>query len=88
MSVAKAIARAWTDAGYKARLLSEPHKALAECGVEVHGSTSVKVVEDTSKVLHLVLPPSPHGAGAMSLDQLEEIAAGTDPVTVNPMVTD
>ena len=57
----KAIARAWTDADYKARLLSDPRGALAEVGLELPSDVSVTVSESTAKNPHLVIPPMPEG---------------------------
>ncbi len=74
--IAKAIARAWTDADYKARLKSEPHAALAEVGIEVPKTTDIKVVEDTADTRNIVLPATPDDMSDMSLDELEKIAAG------------
>ena len=68
----RAIARAWTDADYKARLINDPHAALAETGVEVPAGITVKVVENTSDTQHLA-PPE---AGEVSVDELEKIAGG------------
>ena len=59
MTIAKAIAHAWNDAAYKATQLSDPRAALAEAGVEVPAGATVKVVENTKDMLHLVLPPPP-----------------------------
>ena len=76
MTMAKAIARAWTDADYKAKLLSDPHAALAEVGVEVPAGNTVKVMENTADTHHLVLPASPPAAGELSSEELEKIAGG------------
>ena len=76
MTITKAIARAWTDADYKARLLSEPHAALAEVGVEVPAGTVVKVMENTADTHHLVLPVEPAEAGELSIEELEKLAGG------------
>ncbi len=77
MSVSKAIARAWTDADYKAKLLSDPHVALAEHGIEVPAGTTVKVVENTADTQHVVLPVAPPAeAGKVSMDELEKVAGG------------
>jgi len=78
MTIAKAIARAWADSDYKAKLLSDPHAALSEVGVEVPTGTTTQVVENTTDTLHLVLPMAPVGAGEFSLDELEKVVgAGT-----------
>ena len=76
MTVAKAIARAWTDAAYKTKLVSDPHAALAETGVKVPTGMTVKVVENTANTQHLVLPVAPGKAKEMSIDELEKVAGG------------
>jgi len=78
MTIAKAIARAWTDANYKAKLLSDPSAALAEAGVDVAAGTTVQVIEDTADTQHLVLPVAPSKAGELSMSDLEGIAGGVD----------
>ncbi len=76
MSIEKAIARAWTDADFKKKLLSDPHAVLAEHGVEIPEGANVKVVEDTAETQHLVLPVIPDAFGQLPLDELEEVAGG------------
>ena len=68
--------RACTDAAYKAKLLSDPHAALAAVGVEAPAGTTVKVMEDTADTQHLVLPASPAAAGELSSEELEKVAGG------------
>ena len=70
----KAIARAWSDADFKAKLLSDPRAALAEAGVEVPAGVTVKVVESTKDTQHVVLPVAPGNAGELSIDELERVA--------------
>ena len=74
MTIHKAIARAWTDADYKARLLSDPHAALAEHGIKVRDGIKVKAVEDTRDTKHLVLPVAPENASELSKEELEKAA--------------
>ena len=76
MNVSLAIARAWADGDYKARLVSDPHAALAEAGVEVPAGLTVKVVENTAETQHLVLPLAPGNAGEVSIKELEKVAGG------------
>ena len=71
---AKVVARAWGDEAFKAKLMSDPHAALAEHGVEVRAGVTVKVVENTEDRLHLVLPPAPEGE--LSEQDLEKVAGG------------
>ncbi len=53
---ARVVARAWADAGYKARLLSDPEAALAELGYNLPETTpKLEVVENTEEIHHLVV---------------------------------
>jgi len=79
MTIARAIARTWTDADYKAKMMNDPRAALAEAGVEVPAGMTVKVLEDTVEIEHLVLPVAPDSAGEVSFDDLQKIAAGGGP---------
>jgi anti-anti-sigma factor len=51
-----AIVRACTDAAYRARLLADPRKALAEEGIEVPPEIEVRVHENTDNKIVAVLP--------------------------------
>ena len=68
------VARAWQDEAFKGRLLAEPREALAEMGVEVPAGHEVRVVEDTERVTHLVIPPS--SGEELSEEQLDQVAGG------------
>lgn len=76
MTIAKAIARAWSDPDYRGKLTSDPRAALAEVGVEIPAGTNLKVVEDTADTKHVVLPVSPADAGEASMNDLEKVAGG------------
>ena len=53
---ARVVARAWTDAGFKARLLSDAHAALSELGLSLPAETpQLAVVENTESAHHLVV---------------------------------
>ncbi len=54
--VKQAIVRACTDAAYRARLLADPRKALAEEGIEVPLEIEVRVHENTDNKILAVLP--------------------------------
>src|SRR5574341_1074877 len=54
--VKQAIVRACTDAAYRARLLADPRKALAEEGIEVPADIEVRVHENTDNKIVAVLP--------------------------------
>jgi hypothetical protein len=55
------VAQVWSDEDFKQRLLSDPRAVLAEHGIDVPEDVEVRVVEDTPRVRHLILPPSPAG---------------------------
>ncbi|MSQ06894.1 MAG: nitrile hydratase subunit alpha [Dehalococcoidia bacterium] len=53
---ARVVARAWSDAGFKARLLADPMTALKELGFSLPDTTPrLAVVENTHRVHHLVV---------------------------------
>jgi hypothetical protein len=72
------VARAWSDAAYKQRLLSDPKAVLAEAGLPAPETLQVQVHEATPNVLHLVLPRPPQGrpTGKLSEAELDEVAGG------------
>ncbi len=78
MTMSKAIARAWAEDAYKAKLLNDPHAALAEAGIEIPAGTTIKVIENTADTQHIILPVAPADAGALSIEELEKIAGGVD----------
>jgi hypothetical protein len=57
--IGRVIARAWTDEGFKDRLIADPITSLRAEGIEVPEGVHVSVVENTPSRVHLVLPPKP-----------------------------
>jgi hypothetical protein len=55
----KVVARAWSDAAYKAELLSDPVSALAKMGLSAPAGVALEVHENTASKMHLVLPVAP-----------------------------
>lgn len=53
----KTIAKAWEDDAFKKRLLEDATTVFKEEGLSVPEGVEVKVVEDTEKVYHVILPP-------------------------------
>ena len=53
------VAQAWSDEDLKQRLIDDPANVLQEYGIDVPDDVELRVVEDTDRVKHLVLPPSP-----------------------------
>lgn len=54
------IQKAWEDADFKQRLLTDPKAALQEVmGINLPDSITLKTVEEGSNEFYLVIPPSP-----------------------------
>ena len=69
------VAQAWADPAFKQRLLADPVAVLKENGLLVPSGVTLKVVENTDKVIHLVLPPRPSPA-ELSEEELRRVAGG------------
>jgi hypothetical protein len=50
------IAKCWADESFKQRLLAEPAATLAAEGIAVPEGVTIRVLEDTAQVQHLVIP--------------------------------
>jgi hypothetical protein len=50
------ILRAWQDADYRTRLLTDPKAVLINEGFQIHTAATVKVLENNLEHLHLVIP--------------------------------
>ena len=68
------IAKCWSDESFKKKLLANPAATLKAEGVTVTAGVSVKAVENTDKVLHLLIPATP---ADLSDDDLHKVAGGT-----------
>lgn len=69
------IAKCWADPEFKARLLADPRATLAAEGFNVPDSIEVLVMENTPRVVHMVLPPAP-AEGELEDEALEAVAGG------------
>src|ERR1700745_3484707 len=67
------IAKCWADESFKRKLLTNTEAILSAEGVELPAGLSVKVLENTDKVFHLVIPPKPT---ELSDEDLDKVAAG------------
>ncbi|MEO9631113.1 MAG: nitrile hydratase subunit alpha [Sulfitobacter sp.] len=65
---------------YRARVVREPRKVLAEFGVELPEGTAVRVWDSTAEVRYLVIPQRPAGSEGM------DVAALADLVTRDSMI--
>jgi hypothetical protein len=71
------IAKAWTDADFKQRLLTDPKATLeGELKTKLPAGLKVEVVEESSQRLYLLLPVKPPGAEAHSPEELRALAGG------------
>ncbi len=68
-------AKAWSDPAFKKRLLTEPAAIAQEYGMPLPPGMELRIVEDTAKVRHFVLPPKPNGE-ELSDEQLDQVAGG------------
>ncbi|HUM59488.1 MAG TPA: NHLP leader peptide family RiPP precursor [Bacillota bacterium] len=64
------IEKAREDADFKRTLLEKPHEAIARFGVQVPEEVEIKVVEESAKVLYLVLPENPDELTDKQLDKV------------------
>jgi hypothetical protein len=65
------VVKAWTDESFKQRLLDDPRTVLIEHGVPLPEGTEVRVVENTERLRHSLLPAMPEGLSVEDLEQLE-----------------
>ena len=52
---AKLVARAWTDAAFKARFIADPKAACAEMGIDATAINEFVVLENSEKIRHMVV---------------------------------
>lgn len=67
------VRKAQADKDFKKSLVENPKAALSQLGVKLPTDVEVKVVEESSKVLYLVLPANPE---ELTEEQLELVAGG------------
>ena len=67
------IAKCWSDESFKQKLLADPVATLKAEGVALPDGLSVKALENTDKVFHLVIPAQPTD---LSDDDLDKVAGG------------
>jgi hypothetical protein len=71
---AEATRKAWSDPAFREKLLADPRASLSAEGVQVPADVTIKVLENTGDVIHLVLPARP--SDALSEEALAAISAG------------
>ena len=70
-------ARAVTDAGFRARVLADPHAAAREAGIDLPAGARVRFAEKPAGLDHIVvLPDLVESDHALSEAELEAVAGG------------
>lgn len=72
--ISQLIAKCWSDENFKQKLLADPAATLKAEGVELPADLTVKAVENTNKVFHLVIPAKPTD---LSDEDLDMVAGGS-----------
>jgi hypothetical protein len=62
------IAKCWADEGFKRKLLADPAGTLKAEGVQLPAGRTFKALENTDKVVHLVIPAKPTELSDEDLD--------------------
>ncbi len=75
--IGQLIAKCWADEDFKQKLLADTMAMLKAEGVELPADLTVKVVENTESVFHLVIPAKPTD---LSDDDLDKVAGGVRPI--------
>jgi len=63
MQYQQVVAKAWGNDMYRSKLLRDPTGTLKAEGIDIPAGVEVKVVEDSAKLMHFVLPVKPAGEG-------------------------
>ena len=67
------LAKCWADDGFKQKLLDDPAATLKAEGVELPAGLSIKAMENTDALFHLVIPAKPTD---LSDEDLDKVAGG------------
>jgi hypothetical protein len=73
----KVVAKAWSDEEFKKQLLSDPAAVLKEHGINLSADVTLKVMADSAKEVHLILPERPT---ELSDAELSQVAGGLTPI--------
>ena len=77
-ALAELFAACWKDEALKARFMADPKAVLAERGIEMPDGMDVTVVENADNTVHITLPQAPDGHEDLSMEELSNVAGGTD----------
>jgi len=64
------------DPALKAKLIADPTAFLAERGIQIPPRLTVKVLENTPTLFHIVLPSAAADSGVLSDEELASAAGG------------
>ena len=83
--MSKVIAKAWSDADFKARLLANPAETLQAEGIEIPDGVKVNVVENTTEQYYFVIP---NKVDELSDEDLDKVAGGDRGLVLKPPCCD
>ncbi|MBI1209245.1 MAG: NHLP leader peptide family natural product precursor [Azospirillum sp.] len=69
------VAKAWSDPGYRARLIADGTAVARSEGLAFRDGISVRILENSPTLLHIVLPVQP-SSGPMDDAELEALSGG------------
>jgi hypothetical protein len=69
------VSKAGSDPAFKARLLADGRATLATLGIKVADGVTVRFVEDTTALKHVVIP-SRRADGQLTDSELDQVAGG------------
>jgi len=75
-SVKRAIGKSSMDRVFRQKLLAEPAGVLKAEGLELPDGVKVRVIEDTDKLMHLVIPFHLELDGELSDANLDKVSGG------------
>ncbi len=73
--IAEIIARASLDGAFRSRLINNPRETIEWAGGSLPDGVTIRIVEDTEAVVHVVLPAKPDNE-ELSLEELDQAAGG------------
>ena len=71
----KLVAKAWSNDDFKIKLLNDPMEVFKDHDIEVPEGIEVRMVENTEKITHFILPPEP--SDELSDEELGSVSGGS-----------
>ena len=82
--IGRIIAKAWADEAFKQSLLADATSVLKQEGLDVPQGVTIKAIENTDQLTHIVLPLKP-GIQPLSEELLDSVAGGQSKVNIPPI---